>query len=352
MRETIPTGSPVLHVDADAFFASVALLSRPELTERPVAVVAHVYIASANYPARAHGVRAGMLAKDALRQCPDLTLIDVPRAEVEEVGDALFDIFHDSATAVEPGSIEEAFLDVGASDWAGAIDAGHALRRRVASDLGIPISVGVGSTKLMAKLASRRAKPDGLYVIEPDEEAALRTSLPLTDVWGIGATTLERLTRIGVFRLGDVDGIPQNELQHVCGTAMARRLWRIRAGTDDALVRPVEQRSVLTAEGSTAGYGRPDRTPRELALACVERLCKRADRAGLAGTGITLTLRPEAGGKAILLKRTLAAGTTDGDTWLTVADDLLAGEAVPRLAGLRVTLTGLLPLDRVQHTLF
>ena len=352
MRETIPTGSPVLHVDADAFFASVALLSRPELTERPVAVVAHVYIASANYPARAHGVRAGMLAQDALRQCPDLTLIDVPRAEVEEVGDALFDIFHDSATAVEPGSIEEAFLDVGASDWAGAIDAGHALRRRVASDLGIPISVGVGSTKLMAKLASRRAKPDGLYVIEPDEEAALRTSLPMSDVWGIGATTLERLTRIGVFRLGDVDGIPQNELQHVCGTAMARRLWRIRAGTDDALVRPVEQRSVLTAEGSTAGYGRPDRTPRELALACVERLCKRADRAGLAGTGITLTLRPETGGKAILLKRTLAAGTTDGDTWLSVADDLLAGEAVPRLAGLRVTLTGLLPLDRVQHTLF
>ncbi|WP_166793333.1 Y-family DNA polymerase [Cryobacterium lactosi] len=352
MRETNPTGSPVLHVDADAFFASVALRSRPELTARPVAVVAHVYIASANYPARARGVRSGMLATDALRQCPELTLIDVPRAEVEEVGDALFDIFHGCATAVEPGSIEEAFLDVGATDWAAAIHAGHALRRRVASELGIPISVGVGSTKLMAKLASRRAKPDGLYVIEAGEEAELRTTLPLTDVWGIGATTLARLTRIGVFRLGDVDGIPQNELQHVCGTAMARRLWRIRAGTDDALLRPVEQRTVLTAEGSTAGYGRPDHTPQELTLACVERLCKRATRAGLAGTGITLTLRPETGGKAIVLKRTLVGATTGRDTWLSVAADLLAGERVPRLAGLRVSLTGLLPLDRVQHTLF
>ncbi|MEC5183459.1 DNA polymerase-4 [Cryobacterium sp. MP_3.1] len=346
------TSRPVLHADADAFFASVAMRSRPELAAVPVAVVAHVYIASANYPARARGVRSGTLAQDALRQCPELILIDVPRAEVEEVGDALFDIFHNSATAVEPGSIEEAFLDVGATDWAGAIDAGHALRRRVARELGIPISVGVGSTKLMAKLASRRAKPDGLSVIDAGEEAGLRTTLPITDVWGIGATTLQRLHRIGVLRLGDVDGIPPNELQHVCGTAMARRLWRIRDGTDDAVVRPVEQRSSLTAEGSTAGFARPDKTPGELAEACVERLCKRAERAGLAGTGMTLTLRPEAGGKAVVRKRTLVAATTGRADWLAVAEDLLAGESVPRLAGLRVTLTGLLPLDRVQHTLF
>ena len=346
------TGRPVLHADADSFFASVALRTRPDLAAVPVAVVAHVYIASANYPARARGVRSGSLAQDALRQCPELILIDVPRAEVEEVGDALFDIFHDSARAVEPGSIEEAFLDVGADDLAGAAEAGQTLRRRVARELGIPISVGVGRTKLMAKLASRRAKPDGLYLIDSDEEAVLRTTLPIDDVWGIGATTLQRLGRIGVFRLGDVDGIPHNELQHVCGTAMARRLWRMRDGTDDAVVRPVEQRSSLTAEGSTAGYARPDKTPAELAAACVERLCHRAERAGLAGTGITLILRPETGGKAIVLKRTLVAATTGRDTWVEVAGDLLAGEAVPRLAGLRVTLTGLLPLDRVLHTLF
>jgi DNA polymerase-4 len=342
----------VLHVDADAFFASVALRSRPNLVGRPVAVVAHVYIASANYPARARGVRSGSLVQDALRQCPDLVLIDVPRAEVEEVGDALFDIFHSAARAVEPGSIEEAFLDVGATDWAEAIAAGNALRLWVRRELGIAISVGVGSTKLMAKLASRRAKPDGLYVIEAGEEADLRDNLPIDEVWGIGATTLQRLARLGVTKLAHIDGVPRNELQYLCGTAMARRLWRIREGTDDAMVRTVEQRSSLAAEGSTAGYARPDRSPTELAQACVERLCHRAERAGLAGTGITLTLRPEAGGKAIVLKRTLVAATTERDTWAAVAGDLLAGEAVPRLAGLRVTLTGLLPLDRVQHTLF
>ena len=115
---------------------------------------------------------------------------------------------------------------------------------------------------------------------------------------------------------------------------------------------PLALMQSLAAEGSTAGYARPDRTPTELALACVDRLCHRADRAGLAGTGITLTLRPELGGKAVVLKRTLVAATAERDTWAAVADDLLAGEAVPRLAGLRVTLTGLLPLDRVLHTLF
>jgi DNA polymerase-4 len=352
VREMTLTGSPVLHLDADAFFASVALRSRPEIVASPVAAVAHVYIASANYPARARGVRSGLLVQDALRQCPELLLIDVPRAEVEEVGDALFDIFSESARAVEPGSIEEAFLDVAANDWTSAIEAGQALRHRVATELGIAVSVGVGSTKLMAKLASRRAKPDGLYVIDAVEEARLRTQLPITEVWGIGATTLHRLGRLGVFRLGDVDGIPTNELQYVCGTAMARRLWRIREGTDDAVVRPVEARTSLSAEGSTSGFARADLSPAELAAACVGRLCHRAERAGLAGMGLTLTLRPEAGGKASVRKRTLVAATAERDTWLAIARDLLADESVPRLAGLRVTLTGLLPLDRVQHTLF
>jgi DNA polymerase-4 len=339
-------------VDADAFFASVALRSRPDLVTRPVAVVAHVYIASANYPARSRGVRSGTLVQEALRQCPDLVLIDVPREEVEEVGDALFDIFQSAARAVEPGSIEEAFLDVGTPDWAGAIAAGHALRRWVARELGIAISVGVGSTKLMAKLASRRAKPDGLYVIEAGEEAHLRDNLPIDQVWGIGTTTLQRLTRLGVTKLAHIDGVPRNELQYVCGTAMARRLWRIREGTDDAVVRPVEERSSLAAEGSTAGYARPDRTPAELAQACVDRLCHRAERAGLAGTGITLTLRPEAGGKTIVLKHALVAATTEREIWLDAAANLLNAEPVPRLTGLRVTLTGLLPRDRVLDTLF
>jgi DNA polymerase-4 len=343
---------PLLHADADAFFASVVLRSRPELASLPVAVVVHVVVASANYPARARGVRSGVRTQDALRQCPELILIDVPRAEVEEVGEALFDLFRECARAVEPGSMEEAFLDVGAADWNDAVAAGRELRRRAATELGLPVSVGVGRTKLMAKLASRAAKPDGLHVIGADREAELRSRLPIADVWGVGARTLERLSRLGVARLGDIDAVPRDALRDACGTAMARRLWRIRDATDDAVVRPVEHRTSLSAEGSISGYARPDQTPAELGKTCAERLCRRAERAGLVATGMTIALRPEESGPALVLKRAGVAATSDRDTWVRIAHDLLDRASVPPLAGLRVTLTGLRAARQVPDTLF
>ncbi len=345
------TSRPLLHADADAFFASVALRGRPDLVGVPVAVVAHVFVASASYPARALGVTSGMLADEALRRHPGLVLLDVPRAEVEEVGDALFDLFHECARAVEPGSVEEAFLDVGTDDWDEAVEAGRTLRRRADHELGIPVSVGVGRTKLMAKLASRAAKPDGLHVISPQRETSLRSSLALADVWGVGATTRERLAHLGVEHLADLDTVPRAMLQQSCGTAMARRLWQIREGTDDATVRTVEARSTLTAEGSTSGYGRADKSTGQVVDACVERVCHRAARAGLVATGLALALRSEGAGAATVLRRGGDA-TADPKVWRTVAHDLLGPDDAPTATTVRATLTGLLPSDRVQPTLF
>ncbi|MBM2623599.1 hypothetical protein JIG36_49745 [Actinoplanes sp. LDG1-06] len=342
----------ILHADADAFFASVVLRRRPELADHPVAVVAHIIVASANYPARARGVRSGTLAQDAQRQCPELVLIDVPRAEVEEAGDALFDLFHESARAVEPGSMEEAFLDVGADSSAQAVAAGHELRRRAAQELGLAVSVGVGRTKLMAKLASRAAKPDGLHVIGAEQEAELRRCLPIADVWGVGTRTADRLRELSISRLGEIDAIPYETLRRHCGTTMARRLRAIRDATDDATVRPVEHRSTLSSEGAIKGYARLDWTPRQLAEICVERVCRRALRAGLVATGVTLTLRPEHGAPDRVRKRPRAEATADPAIWLRVTHDLIDQAPVPALAGLRVTLTGLIPHDRVQQTLF
>ncbi|ACZ21144.1 nucleotidyltransferase/DNA polymerase involved in DNA repair [Sanguibacter keddieii DSM 10542] len=342
---------PLLHADADAFFASVVLRSRPELVAVPMAVVAHVFVASANYPARALGVTGGMLADDALRQHPGLVLVDVPRAEVEEAGDALFDLFHECARAVEPGSVEEAFLDVGASDWDAAVAAGHDLRRRAAAELGLPVSVGVGRTKLMAKLASRATKPDGLHVIGPEREAELRTALPLGEVWGVGAATRDRLANLGVQRLGDLDDVPRALLQQACGTAMARRLWRIRDGTDDATVRTVEARSVISAEGATSGYGRADLSTADLVASCAVRACRRAARAGLVAAGLVLTLRAE-GGSPVVVKRSLAEATSSPEDVLPVARDLVATALADEVATVRVSLTGLLPAGLVQQTLF
>ncbi|MGK9148089.1 DNA polymerase IV [Plantibacter flavus] len=343
---------PLLHVDADAFFASVALRSRPELVGVPVAVTAHVFVASANYPARARGVRGGMSLDDARRHCPELVLLDSPRAEIEEVGDALFDLFHETAGAVEPGSIEEAFLDVGAEDWPTAIAAGQALRMRVAAELGISVSVGIGRTKLMAKLASRAAKPAGLHVIGPTEEGELRRTLPLAEVWGVGSKTAERLGNLGATRLEDVDRFSDETLQHACGTTMARRLRAIRTGTDDTTVRTVESRSTLSTEASTSGYARPDHTLDEMIEACVARLARRAERAGLAGTGLTVALHPSGDAPPVRRACLGTTATTGTASWLAIAHGLLDDVTAPPLAGVRVSLTGLRPVSQVAPMLF
>ncbi|WP_161972334.1 DNA polymerase Y family protein [Glaciihabitans arcticus] len=342
--------SLLLHVDADSFFASVVLRRRPELVHRPMAVVAHVFIASANYPARAFGVRGGMLAQEALALCGELQLIDVPREEVEQVSDQLFDIFGEDFAAVEPGSMEEAFIDSGTSDPDLAAALGQQLRARVKRELGISVSVGVGRTKLMAKLASRTAKPDGLHVISPVDEAQLRISIPIDDVWGIGGKTVEKLRLIGVIRLGDLDSRPREEVQRVCGTTMARKLWRIREGTDDAVIHSVESRTSLTTEGTISGYNRRDWNPAELMQACIARVCRRAERAGLVATGLAVALRAE-GGEQVVLKHGLADASASVDAWTAALLPQLVDAPKP-LVGLRVTLTGLTTPDRVQPALF
>ncbi|PRY69894.1 DNA polymerase-4 [Glaciihabitans tibetensis] len=342
----------LLHADADSFFASVVLRRRPDLVPVPVAVSAHVFVASPNYPARARGVRGGMLVHEALRICPELVVIDVPRTEVEEASDALFDIFHQSAHTVEPGSMEEGFLDPGTSDVGAAVELARTIRRRAMVELGLPVSVGIGRTKLMAKLASRAAKPDGLYVIDAQREAELRSSLPVGDVWGIGAHTKERLRLIGVHRLHDLDRISPDELKRVCGTTMSSRLQRIREGTDEATLHPVEGRTSLSSEGSITGFARPDWTPTELVAACTLRVCRRAERAGLAAAGLSLTVKSEAVGPVIVLKHQAPDPTSDLNYWAAVSRDLLTQQTLPRVVGVRVTLTGLVPPNRIPPTLF
>jgi DNA polymerase-4 len=406
---------PILHADADSFFASVVLRSHPELRSSPMAVVVHGFVASSNYPARERGVTGGMLVTDARRRCPGLALFDVPQGEVEETADALFDLFGSVARAVEPGSMEEAFLDVGAGDAVGAGDgigvgggigagggdaaavrAAVELRRRAWQELGIPVSVGVGRTKLMAKLASRAAKPDGLHVIDAATEQRLRTTLPLRKVWGVGRSTLERLETLGVRRLGDLDAVLPERLLDACGTMMTRRLLAIRAGTDDAVVRPVSERTVLSSEGSIAGYARPDWTVAELVETCIRRVCKRAMRAGLGATGLTIVVRggapssvpamesaarPASAAAASARSASAAARSASGaasgsgsaalatvkatapvptaaddpSVWLAMAAEELARlppDAVEDAGSVRASLTGLRPLAGIPPTLF
>lgn len=343
---------PILHADADSFFASVVMRRRPDLQSRPMAVTVHVFIASANYPARCHGVRGGMLTSEALARCPELQLVDVPRGEVEDVGEALLDLFAELADAVEPGSIEEAFLGVGQCSWEEAVDIGVEVRRRARVDLGIPVSVGVGRTKLFAKLGSRAAKPDGLLVIRGEEERRMRSELPIADVWGIGRATRKRLAELDVARLSDLDAIPDDRLRRVCGTAMMRRLRSIRLGTDDAVVRSESDRTTLSSEAATSGYERRDATVTEMLEACISRIVRRAAKAGLVADGLKVDLFPAGEGRVVSLSARRPSADAGAAEWLTVAEELARDAELPALRGLRVSLTGLVRAEWITEPLF
>ncbi len=241
----------ILHADADAFFASVEARDRPELRGRPF-VVAHGVICCASYEARALGVRAGTSVEAALRAWPHLAVADLRPEAYEEASAGLFALFAEVTALVEPGSVEEAFLglddDADPEAVRRARVTGEVLRRRARAELGLPVSVGVGRTKLMAKLASRRAKPDGLVVLDPAQEHLLRPGLRLDELWGVGPATVERLHAQGLVTVGDLVPLGVAGLQRFLGTAMARRLAAVADGTDDRTVRLPGPRMSAAAE--------------------------------------------------------------------------------------------------------
>ena len=187
----------ILHADADAFLASVEQRDDPRLRGRPM-VVAHEVVACPSYEARALGIHAGMPLRQVRRRWPDVLVTGYRAEAYEEASARLFELFRRFTPLVEPGSMEEAFLDVTGRDRGDVAGMAAALRAQARAEVGLPVSVGAGSTKLIAKLASRRAKPDGLVVVDAELEARLRPRLRLDELWGVGPTSYEKLHAAGL----------------------------------------------------------------------------------------------------------------------------------------------------------
>ena len=231
------TGPPILHVDADAFYTSVEQRDEPALRGRAVAVVTDV-VCCASYEARGRGVWAGMLADDARAACPELITVEPRWDAYAETGARLFALLASCVDVVEAASLEEMFLDLGTDDWDEAADDAEEIRRRVQSQLGISVSIGIGRTKLLAKIANRRAKPDGLVVIGPDREPRVRATLRIDQLWGVGRVTCAKLKVQGIARLADIKQYSARDLVPLVGRGMARRLDAMAHGQDDARVLP------------------------------------------------------------------------------------------------------------------
>lgn len=293
---TPPIAEPILHVDMDAFYASVEVRQRPELAGRPVLVGGtggRGVVASASYEARACGIHSAMPMARALRLCPQAVVLSPQFDLYAEVSRQLRVIFGSITPLVEPLSSDEAFLDVrGSVRLFGPPEViGAGLRRRIAEELGLTASVGVAPNKFLAKLCSGKAKPDGLLHLRTDQVAGYLAPLPVRDLWGVGAKTAERLDRFGVHTVGDLQELPFDTLRRLVGDAAATQLASLAQGQDRRVVTPHQPSKGMSAEETfDADVDDPKVLRREL-LRLSERLARRLRHEGHACRTVTLKLR-------------------------------------------------------------
>lgn len=239
-------GCTILHVDMDAFYASVELLERPDLRGTPVIVGASTgnrgVVLSATYEARALGVHSAMPMARARRLAPHAVVIPPNHSRYSEISRKVMDVFESITPVVEPISLDEAFLDVsGALRRLGRPSSIAALiRSRVRQEVGITCSVGVASTKFVAKLASTRSKPDGLLLVPVDKVIEFLHPLPVGALWGVGEKTEAHLERLGLRTVEDIANTPVRTLERALGVAQGRHLHDLSWGRDSRAVVPHE----------------------------------------------------------------------------------------------------------------
>jgi len=288
-------GCPILHIDMDAFYASVELIDRPELRGMPVIVGggSRSVVLSATYEARALGVHSAMPMSRARRLCPQATVIEPTHGRYSLVSAGVMEIFRSVTPLVEPLSLDEAFLDVsGAMRRLGSpAQIGALIRDRVADEQRITCSVGVASTKFVAKLASTRAKPDGMLVVPAAGVVAFLHPLPVASLWGVGEKTEKELVRLGLHTVGDIANTPRETLVRALGQASGAHLHALSWGRDERSVVAHEPDKSIGAEETFArDVDDPDVVRRELLRLC-ERTAARLRDGGMVGRTVSIKVR-------------------------------------------------------------
>lgn len=337
-------GCTILHVDMDAFYASVEVRERPELAGLPVVVAGgstpagdRGVVLSASYEARAFGVRSAMPVARARRMCPQAQFVPPQFPRYAEVSRGVLALFREITPLVEPLSLDEAFLDVaGALRRLGMSPAGIGewIRGQVYDAHQVSCSVGVAPSKFLAKLASGLSKPDGLLVVPVDGVLEFLHPLPVCALWGVGQRTGEALHRLGCHTVGDVASTPLPALRRAIGVAAAEHLHELAGGRDERRVVPDAPEKSVGAEETFA----QDVTDREVLRRELLRLAERATAAlrgrGLRGRRVAVKVRyPDF--TTITRSRTLTSPTDTGQVVFGVVADLVEA-SVPRGAAVRL----------------
>lgn len=313
----------IMHADLDAFYASVEQRDDPALRGR-----------------------GGRRAREL---CPEAIVVPPRWSAYVAASNAVRDVLERHAPVVERTSIDEAYLDVGGLERVTGTPAaiGRRLRREVREEVGLPITVGVGSTRVLAKVAGAAAKPDGLCVVEPGRELAVLHPLPVGRLPGVGPRTLPRLDALGVRTIGDLAACPERELAAMLGPSAARHLRALAHNRDPAPVRPGRRRRSL---GAQAALGRPTADPAridEALLGLADKVGRRLRASGLGGRTVTLRLR-DGDYARTSRSRTLPRPTCATDVVLATVRELLAAERAAmqrrRLTLVGIALTNLEPV--------
>jgi len=299
-------GLDVLHVDMDAFFAAVEVLDDPSLRGRPVLVGgtgSRGVVASCSYEARANGVRSAMSMVEARRRCPGAVVLAGRLGRYSEVSRDLHAVFECFTPLIEPIALDEAFLDVSGGHrlFGSSEEIARAIRAQVASDLGLRCSVGVARCKLVAKLASRDAKPRasiggpkpgrGVLVVLPEEELDFLQSRPVSDLWGVGPRTAERLARFGITTIGDLAHVERVLLERLVGHAAGQQLHELAWARDDRPVVPGRAVKSVGHEETFAVDAYSLDTLRLEALRMADAVSSRLRSSSLAGRTVTVKVR-------------------------------------------------------------
>ena len=355
----------ILHADLDAFYASVEQRDDPSLNGRPVVVGTGVVLA-ASYEARVVGVRSGMNGAERRRRCPNAIIIKPRMKAYSAASKLVMACFDDVTPLVEPLSVDEAFLDVsGAERLLGSpVEIARKLRARVAAEVGLPLSVGIATTKFLAKVASAAAKPDGLIEVPAGGELNFLHPRPVECLWGVGPVTSQKLRAGGLTTVGQIAELDADALSALVGRGAAHHLHALAHNRDPRVVDTQRGRRSISAQRALGN--RNDRTLKEvqaIVLGLVDRIAQRLRAKNWVTRTVTVRFRFADMTRATR-SHTMATPTATTAALQEVADQLtvaLLGTVAPEdgrtelsrrgLTLIGVALSGLGPSDAVQLTL-
>ncbi|HCK51813.1 MAG TPA: DNA polymerase IV [Planctomycetaceae bacterium] len=349
----------ILHVDMDAFYASVEERERPELRGQPIIVGGtperRGVVAAANYLARKNGVHSAMPASRAKQLCPQAVFLPSRLDHYAKVSRQIRDIFHRYTPLVEPLSLDEAFLDVTGSEklFGSPVEIGRQIKQAIFEELQLVASVGIASTKFVAKVASDLEKPDGFVIVESGQDQQFLDPLPVGRIWGVGRVTGQVFERLGVRTIRDLRGLPQETLRQQFGDH-GRHLWELAHGIDDRRVTPDREAKSISHETTFSEDIEDPDALRAWILELTEQVVRRLRRHKLLGRTVHLKVR-FSDFRTITRSITLPRSTNvTQDIW-KAAEELFSNRLPAQHQPVRLLGVGISGLDnpeQIQRSLF